>query len=77
LKQVDTSLINAPDAEGRTPLFVSTAAGGRGQGRGGTECMVALLSCRAQVDTADNMGDTPLHMAAKGELRAFLSRALL
>ena len=35
-------------------------------GGGATECMATLLRYRAAVDEADNMGDTPLHMAAKG-----------
>jgi ankyrin repeat protein len=66
IKHVDSNLVNARDAEGRTPLFVCTAAGRRGQGRGATECMAALLNQRAAVDEADDTGDTPLHMAAKG-----------
>jgi ankyrin repeat protein len=71
IKHVDSNLVNARDAEGRTPLFVCTAAGQRGQGRGATECMAALLNQRAAVDEADDTGDTPLHMAAKGNLTLF------
>jgi ankyrin repeat protein len=70
IKQVDAGLVNARDAEGRTPLFVCTATGGRscGGSSGATECMATLLRYRAAVDEADKYGDTPLHMAAKGTI---------
>ena len=57
---VNTGLVNARDADGRTPLFVCTAS----KGRGATECMTTLLQFGAEVDLANSGGYTPLHMAA-------------
>merc|ERR1719509_38714 len=53
-------LINAQDKDGRTPLFVCTFS----KCPTSIECMDILIKKGADVDKANNVGYTPLHMAA-------------
>jgi len=57
---INTGLVNAQDANGRTPLFVCTAS----KGPGATDCMKTLLEFGAEVDVQNSDGYTALHMAA-------------
>ena len=56
----NTGLVNALDADGRTPLFVCTTS----KGHGATDCMTTLLEFGAKVDVQNSGGYTALHMAA-------------
>ena len=57
---INTGLVNARDADGRTPLFDCTAS----KGHEATKCMKTLLAFGAVVDLQNSGGYTALHMAA-------------
>ena len=62
----DTNLINARDKSGKTALSVCSSSPLKSS-QGAIDCMIALINLKADLDTQDDMGNTPLHNAATGE----------
>ena len=61
----DTNLINAKDNHGRTALSLCSSSQLKSS-QGAIDCMLALINLKADLDAQDDVGNTPLHNAAKG-----------
>ena len=59
-KKKNTNLINTPDSDGRTPLFVCSYT----KGQGATDCMRELIKYGALLDVQNSQGNTALHSSA-------------
>ena len=64
--RTDTNLINAKDNHGRTALSVCSSSQLKSS-QGAIDCMIALITLKADLDAQDEVGNTPLHSAAIGE----------
>ena len=61
--KTNLELINTPDEDGRTPLFVCSSS----KSHGATVCMRELIKFGAKLDVQNSHGNTALHNAAIGE----------